>query len=319
MSFSGKVKEELSRQLSSARHCQIAELAALVSMCGSVIFDGSERCVLKIQTEKITVARKCFTLVKKTFNIKADIAVRRNSVRGSVSYVVAIHRKEDAFRVLQAAKLTDEQGYSYGELHTVNQVIVQQPCCKRAFLRGAFLAAGSMSDPNKAYHFEIVCTARNMAEQLRQMMCSFSMDAKIVARKKMHVVYLKEGSQIVDMLNIMGAHVSLLELENVRVLKEMRNSVNRQVNCETANLNKTVSAAVKQVADIYDIQNTIGLDKLPEALQEIAVLRLEHQDASLKELGEMLSRPVGKSGVNHRLRKLGEIADKVRQNKEDLI
>ncbi len=174
-----------------------------------------------------------------------------------------------------------------------------------------------MSDPNKAYHFEIVCTTVNMAEQLRRMMCSFSMDAKIVARKKMYVVYLKEGAQLVDMLNIMEAHVSLMELENVRILKEMRNAVNRKVNCETANINKTVSAAVKQVEDIRYIQQTIGLDKLSDGLKEMAILRLEHPDATLKELGEISDPPVGKSGVNHRLRKIGEIAEGVRQNKED--
>jgi len=151
------------------------------------------------------------------------------------------------------------------------------------------------------------------------MMYSFDMDAKIIERKKMHVVYLKEGSQIVDMLNIMEAHLSLMELENVRILKEMRNTVNRKVNCETANLNKTVSAAVKQVEDIEYIKETIGLEKLPDNLQEMAMIRLEHPHAALKELGEMLDPPVGKSGVNHRLRKIKEIADHVRESKEDLL
>ena len=174
-----------------------------------------------------------------------------------------------------------------------------------------------MSDPKKAYHFEIVCFSQGIAKLIQKIICSFSMDAKIVTRKKAYVVYLKEGSQIVDMLNIMEAHVSLMELENVRILKEMRNAVNRKVNCETANINKTVSAAVKQIKDIAYIRDTIGLDKLSEGLQELAVLRLEHADATLKELGELLEPPVGKSGVNHRLRKLGEIADRVRQNKED--
>lgn len=231
--------------------------------------------------------------------------------------MLVIREHEDALRILQATKLIGEREDAYSALHIVDPILVQQPCCKRAFLRGAFLAAGSMSDPNKAYHFEIVCTTVNMAEQLRRMMCSFSMDAKIVARKKMYVVYLKEGAQLVDMLNIMEAHVSLMELENVRILKEMRNAVNRKVNCETANINKTVSAAVKQVEDIRYIQQTIGLDKLSDGLKEMAILRLEHPDATLKELGEISDPPVGKSGVNHRLRKIGEIAEGVRQNKED--
>ena len=317
MSFSGNVKEELSHQIAQARHCQIAELAALISMCGAVVITPGEKYRIKIHTEKIAVARKCFTLVTKTFNIKTDISVRRNLEKGSETYMLVIREHEDALRILQATKLIGEREDAYSALHIVDPILVQQPCCKRAFLRGAFLAAGSMSDPNKAYHFEIVCTTVNMAEQLRRMMCSFSMDAKIVARKKMYVVYLKEGAQLVDMLNIMEAHVSLMDLENVRILKEMRNAVNRKVNCETANINKTVSAAVKQVEDIRYIQQTIGLDKLSDGLKEMAILRLEHPDATLKELGELSDPPVGKSGVNHRLRKIGEIAEGVRQNKED--
>lgn len=317
MSFSGNVKEELSHQIAQARHCQIAELAALISICGAVVITPGEKYRIKIHTEKIAVARKCFTLVTKTFNIKTDISVRRNLEKGSETYMLVIREHEDALRILQATKLIGEREDAYSALHIVDPILVQQPCCKRAFLRGAFLAAGSMSDPNKAYHFEIVCTTVNMAEQLRRMMCSFSMDAKIVARKKMYVVYLKEGAQLVDMLNIMEAHVSLMELENVRILKEMRNAVNRKVNCETANINKTVSAAVKQVEDIRYIQQTIGLDKLSDGLKEMAILRLEHPDATLKELGEISDPPVGKSGVNHRLRKIGEIAEGVRQNKED--
>ena len=317
MSFSGNVKEELSHQIAQARHCQIAELAALISMCGAVVITPGEKYRIKIHTEKIAVARKCFTLVTKTFNIRTDISVRRNLEKGSETYMLVIREHEDALRILQATKLIGEREDAYSALHIVDPILVQQPCCKRAFLRGAFLAAGSMSDPNKAYHFEIVCTTVNMAEQLRRMMCSFSMDAKIVARKKMYVVYLKEGAQLVDMLNIMEAHVSLMELENVRILKEMRNAVNRKVNCETANINKTVSAAVKQVGDIRYIQQTIGLDKLSDGLKEMAILRLEHPDATLKELGEISDPPVGKSGVNHCLRKIGEIAEGVRQNKED--
>ena len=145
------------------------------------------------------------------------------------------------------------------------------------------------------------------------------MDAKIVPRKKSYVVYLKEGSQIVDILNVMEAHIALMELENVRILKEMRNTVNRKVNCETANINKTVSAAVKQLEDITYLRDTIGIENLPEGLREAALARLANQDATLKELGASLCPPVGKSGINHRLRKLSEMADKVRQEQGGLL
>lgn len=317
MSFSGKVKEELSCQWSTARHCQIAETAALISMCGSVMISSFDRCRIKICTENLAVARKVFTLIQKTFNIEADISIRRNIEKQSVIYTVLVKQHEDALRILQATKMLEEYKNGFDEFSIVNPLIVQQPCCRRAFLRGVFLSAGSMSDPNKSYHFEIVCASAVMAEQIQGLIRGFSMDAKTVRRKKSHVVYLKEGAQIVDILNIMEAHVSLMELENVRILKEMRNTVNRKVNCETANINKTVSAAVKQVEDITYLRDTVGFDKLSEGLKEIALARLSHPDATLKELGELLSPPVGKSGVNHRLRKLSDLAEKVRQNKED--
>lgn len=319
MSFSGNVKEELSDHWSSARHCQIAELAAILGLCGSIIINSRNEYRVKVHTENKAVARKVFTLIKKTFNIESDISIRRNIQKQSVSYSVVVKQHQDALRVLQAVKLIDEHLDGFEEVRIVNPIVVQQTCCKRAFIRGAFLAAGSMSDPKKAYHFEIVCAAEPMAEQIRELMSSFSMDAKIVRRKKSYVVYLKEGSQIVDILNIMEAHVSLMELENVRILKEMRNTVNRKVNCETANLNKTVSAAVKQLEDITYLRDTIGLEKLSEGLEEVALARLSHPDASLKELGALLSPPVGKSGVNHRLRKLGDLAEKVRKEQGGVL
>lgn len=319
MSFSGNVKEELSEHWSSARHCQIAELAAILGLCGSIIINSRNEYRVKVHTENKAVARKVFTLIKKTFNIESDISMRRNIQKQSVSYSVVVKQHQDALRVLQAVKLIDEHLDGFEEVRIVNPIVVQQTCCKRAFIRGAFLAAGSMSDPKKAYHFEIVCAAEPMAEQIRELMSSFSMEAKIVQRKKSYVVYLKEGSQIVDILNIMEAHVSLMELENVRILKEMRNTVNRKVNCETANLNKTVSAAVKQLEDITYLRDTIGLEKLSEGLEEVALARLSHPDASLKELGALLSPPVGKSGVNHRLRKLGDLAEKVRKEQGGVL
>ena len=310
MSFSSEVKEELSRHLPTARHCQIAETAAILSLCGQISEkDGT----IRIQTENAYVARKYFTLVEKTFNIEADISIRRNIEKQSAVYSVMIVRHEDALRVLQAAKLLEEHRGGFEEFHIVSPLIVQQPCCRRAFLRGAFLGAGSMSDPNKSYHFEIVCRTMPQAEQLRDTMNSFDVDAKIVERKKHFVVYLKEGAQIVDILNVMEAHVALMNLENVRILKEMRNSVNRKVNCETANISKTVNAAVKQLEDITYIREVMGLDSLPDNLKEMALLRLEYPEAPLKELGMYLDPPVGKSGVNHRLRKISEIADGLRE------
>ncbi len=313
MSFSSDVKGELSRHVSTARHCQIAETAAIISMCGGISISRRDRYCLRIQTENLSVARKYFTLLKKAFNIDTEVSIRQNTyLKKTRTYLVLVKSHEDTMRILTAAKLIDRDGEIRETLSLHDNLVIQRSCCRRAFIRGAFLAAGSMTDPEKSYHFEIACASREKAEQLREIINSFDMDAKIVQRKKYHVVYLKEGSQIVDILGVMGAHVALMDLENVRILKEMRNSVNRKVNCETANIHKTVSAAVKQIEDIEYIRNRKGFESLPDNLAEMARLRLEHPDATLKELGEMLDPPVGKSGVNHRLRKLCAIAEELR-------
>ena len=314
MSFSSTVKEELSRQLTTARHCQIAEMAAILSLCGRVKISASDHFAIAIHTENLAVARKYFTLLKKTFNINTDVLIRQGLLPArSRTYVVAVREHEDALRVLQAAKLLDANGEIAEDLSLVHNVIVQNTCCRRAFIRGAFLAAGSISDPEKFYHFEITCASMGKAKQLQGLMASFGIDARIVLRKRYFVVYVKEGSQIVDLLNIMEAPVALMELENIRIVKEMRNTVNRKVNCETANINKTVSAAVKQMEDIRYICDTVGLESLPDNLKEMAKMRLERPEATLKELGEALEPPVGKSGVNHRLRKLSLIAQDIRE------
>ncbi len=317
MSFSKSVKEELAKQISSARHCKIAEIAAIISLCGSISINADNQYFVKINTENLTVARKYFILIKETFNASPEILLRRNLNRKKAKvYTVVVRDSEVSLKILEAAKLLDEDGEIREILSLTDNLIIRNACCRRAFIRGAFLACGSMSEPAKTYHFEIVTTAMEKAEQIQSIICFFDIDAKIVTRKKYYVVYVKEGSQIVDLLNIMEAHVALMELENVRILKEMRNSINRQVNCETANINKTVAAATKQIEDIQYIKDTVGLSTLSEGLEEIASLRLEHPDASLKELGLLLSPPIGKSGVNHRLRKLGEIADSLREEKE---
>ncbi len=319
MSFSKDIKEELSKQFSSARHCQIAELAALISLCGRIIITADDRYILKIHTENLTVARKYFTLIKKTFNINTEISIKRNAyLKTSKMHSLVILDNDIVIKVLQATKLIDENKEIGENLSILSNLVIQNVCCKRAFIRGAFLAAGSMSDPEKTYHFEIVATNEPKARQLQDIINSFDLDAKVVIRKKYFVVYVKEGSQIVDLLNIMEAHVALMNLENVRILKEMRNSINRQVNCEAANINKTVVAAAKQVDDIIYIKNQTGFSELSEGLEEVAALRIEYPEASLKELGALLNPPIGKSGVNHRLRKLSILADNLREQKEEV-
>ncbi|MBE5880681.1 MAG: DNA-binding protein WhiA [Lachnospiraceae bacterium] len=312
LTFSGEVKEELSKNQTEKEHCYIAEIAAIISMCGKVTIDSRERYSIKVRTENVSVARKYFTLLRKTFNIDTETLVSANKNKEHVTYTVIVKRNEDAMRVLKETKLMNDEGDISEEFS-----IIRRPCCKRAYLRGAFLAAGSISNPEKSYHIEIVCATRKKANHIRMLINGYKLDAKVILRKNSHIVYLKEGSQIIDLLNIMEAPISLMKMENVRILKEMRNTVNRKVNCETANINKTVSAAAKQAEDIEFIHKTIGLGKLPDTLQEVARLRLVNPEASLKELAELCTSEIGKSGINHRLRKLSEIAEELRESKEE--
>ena len=278
MSFSSDVKVELARQHSKAKHCQIAELSAMIMQEGRI---SMQPLALSFETDNPILIEKYATLMKRAFDV--DVEKPLDS--------------QDCKKIIEA----------------IQGLYLEKTCCKRAFIRGAFMASGSMTDPNKAYHFEIVCRTPEQAARLQELMREFETEPKVIERKNYHVVYLKEGSQIVDMLNVMEAYVSLMNLENVRILKEVRNSVNRQVNCETANISKTVNAAVKQIADIELIRDTDGLDSLPLPLREMAMVRLEYPEAPLKDLGKYMDPPVGKSGINHRLRKLAALADAIRE------
>jgi len=308
MSFSGDIKEELQFVVGNSRHCQLAELAAYFQFCGRGTFSENERNALRIQTENKIVARKCFTLLKKTFKIYVDVTVRcSNMAAGNITYILRLEEhplKDKVMDVLKAAEW--EKGAC------TSMLLLKSSCCKRAFLRGAYLAAGSVSDPYKGYHMEIVCQNPEQAQQLQRLLADFGMEAKTTERKKHHVVYMKDSENIADFLNVIEAHKALMEFENARIYKEVRNKINRQVNCDSANINKIVGAANRQVEDIKFIRDVYGLEKLSDALREMAYVRLENPDAPLGDLGKFLDPPVGKSGVNHRLRKLGEFAKSLR-------
>ena len=313
MSFSIKVKNELANHISNATHCRIAELAALISMCGSVMIDENNNYKIRIKTETQPTAEKIKKLLWKTFKVDVDISTRENAYsKVGRTYTLLVGDHQQALKILQATKLINENNEIGENFSITNNNVIMKDCCKRAFIRGAFMAAGSISDPNKSYHFEIKCNSEKKAKQLIELLENYNIDGKMVARKGGYVVYIKEGEGIVDVLNVMEAHVSLMEMENVRILKGMSNYYNRQVNCETANIKKTVATSVRQIDDIDFIIQNKGIDYLPEKLQDIAWVRKENPDASLQELGEMLDPPLGKSGVNHRLRKICQIAQELR-------
>lgn len=312
MSFSQDVKDELEKQIGQARHCRIAELSVLLLSYGNVRLSKTGKKQLVLSSEHETIVRKYFTLLKKTFNIKngvLDTAVSTDNVKGFYQCII---EDEDLMEtVLKAVKMWDEENCSMLRCGAVSDVLLKSACCKRAFLRGCFLCAGSMSDPIKAYHLEYLCNEEEMAKQLVKVIADFEVDAKMVRRKKYYVVYVKEGASIVELLNVMEAHINLMNLENTRILKEIGNHTNRKVNCEAANIIKAVNAANKQIADIERIRDIKGLDSLAPPLREMAEVRLQYPDVTLGELGKYLDPPIGKSGVNHRLRKLGEIAEKL--------
>ncbi|MGI1657378.1 MAG: DNA-binding protein WhiA [Desulfitobacterium sp.] len=311
MSFSAETKDELARIEEKKRCCNVAELAALVRMDGTLQI-SNQIYALNVTTESAPVARKVYRLAKNILDLPVDIMVRRKlRLKKNNSYMVKIYPRD--LNDFQQLGLIDEEGEI---LPGIPDFLVKRKCDRIAYLRGAFLAGGSINNPEGTYHLEIITNDALHGDALCQLLNRFQLGAKVSLRKNWHVVYIKESEHIVKFLALIGAHRALLEFENVRVLKDMRNQVNRLVNCETANLNKTVDAAVRQVENIQKVANTIGLQALPDPIREIAELRLEYPDASLKELGEMLNPKVGKSGVNHRLRKIDELADKLEEQQK---
>ncbi|MCR4672602.1 MAG: DNA-binding protein WhiA [Lachnospiraceae bacterium] len=319
MSFSGKVKKELSGNADGARHCLIAETAGI--LCFGAKADGrdSEGPGAVFQTESSPAARKCFTLFKKTFNIVAVIRTGQRVNRSAGKLITVMTEQADTGKMLAACRLERKGSCFVPAARADDSMILRRECCRRAFLRGAFLAAGSMSDPNgKGYQFELVSPTEEAAEDARAVIASFGINARINVRKKSFVVYVKDGTDVVTLLGAMGASGALMDMENIRIVKEMRNNVNRGLNCDMANINKTVAAAARHTDDINYIMQHGEFESLPAQLKETARLRLLNPEATLSDLGEMLEPPVGKSGVNHRLDKISRIAEDLRKKSGEI-
>lgn len=317
MSFSSTTKNELSRIPLNDDCCALAELAALVRMNGTIQIMGMKKINLKFATENAAIARRIFSILKTKYNSDVEVMVRRNrQLKKNNNYLIVVNDKNVSKQILEDVGFINEDNSNiFNPEYKLPKNIKAKRCCRRSYIRGAFLGGGSISNPEKTYHLEFVTNEEAHAKDLSKIINSFKLHSKIVLRKEHFVVYIKEGEQIVDLLNIIGAHQALLKLEDIRVLKDVRNNINRLVNCETANLGKTINASVRQIDQIELIKNRMGLDKLSNNLREIAELRLENSDATLTEIGMMLNPPIGKSGVNHRFRKLEEIAEELRGEK----
>ncbi len=313
MSFSAVTKNELARVTDKRHCCRLAELAALIKMDGSIQISSGRRLSLNITTGNAAVARKIFSLIKGLFGLQTQVlAQRKTQLRKNNVYLIRITPQSGMEKLLKDLGMIDDAGRlndaAPGEM-------VCRECCRRAYLRGVFLGGGSVNSPEGTYHLEIITENKKFALAIRELMKKLRLDAKMNRRKNRYVIYLKESEQIADFLNIIGAHTALLNFENARIYKDMRNQVNRLVNCDTANLNKTVNASVRQIENIELIKGTVGLGQLPDLLKEAAELRVKYPGACLKELGDMARPRLSKSGVNHRLRKIEKIAEKIREGK----
>lgn len=305
MSFASDVKKELTMLEVHPEHAK-AELAALIRMNGT-LEQTMDHIFVTIQTENAAIARRVFSLIKDLFNIKADISVRRR-MKLNKNNVYFIRLNKEAKRILSSLEIFEAMLHEI----TLPDTIVNNEQKVRSYLRGAFLARGSVNSPEtNSYHLEIHSTNEVMNQDNFDMMEKLELNPKTHQRKNGgYMTYLKEAEKIADFLGIIGANNGLFLFEDVRIVRDMRNSVNRLVNCEQANLNKTVDAATKQIEAILLLDRELGLTSLPEKIQEIATLRLDYPEASLKELGEMVpGKALSKSAVNHRMRKLIQMAE----------
>ncbi len=311
MSFSSETKNELALIIPEKRCCMLAQIAGFVRTCGTVKLGRGMS--VKLVTENAAAARTFIKILKQYFSIEEELEISREQMmKNHMLYEVTIAPQMNAEQILrEIGILKVQQGLNYFS-QTIPEDIVKSKCCKKAAIRGLFLGAGSVSDPEKGYHFEIVSNSQELGESIKKIFNTFDdINAKLTTRKKNYVVYIKESEQIVDIFNIMGAHGRLLDLENIRIRKEMRNRTNRLVNCETANLDKTVNASGTQVEAIEKIIKLRGWSFLTDKLREVAEIRLSNPEASLSELVELMGGKVGKSGVNHRLKKIEEMAAKL--------
>lgn len=312
MSFSSRVKNELCRIVNDDKCCTLCEISAVLRLGAVFRLESDGFITTNIITENAALARRIITDAVRMFDFHPNIAVeKRKKLKGHTVYIAEL---KGAFATSVALgdmgfiRIDDKGRPVFSD---INQISGGE-CCQKAYLRGAFLAAGSVSAPDRGYHLEITAQNPGEIERIKLAMNSFGINAKITNRKNHKVCYVKEAEGIADFLNLTGAHKALLDFENVRVLKNVRNNINRVVNFETANLNKTVNASVSQCDDIRLIERTMGMGGISDDLRMMAEVRIENPEASLSELGKLMVPPLGKSGVSHRLGKLHKIAEAIR-------
>lgn len=315
MSFSTDVRGELARVKTDDICCARSELASALLASGGIAWRGRNRYALSVTATDAATVRRFFAMLKRHWGITGQIrALSGDTLNRMTRYQLAIP-EADALRLLEALELLDDAAL-FGVRQTPGDGITHFACCKKAFVRAAFLMCGTVDNPEKDYSIEIAAPTEAYARRVAACLNYYGLEPRIVARKSKYVTYLKKAEDIADTLSLLGAGAAVLALENIRVRKEVSNHVNRQMNFDQSNINRVVDAAEAMIEDIRFIDRELGLDKLPKSLREMAYARANNPETSLSGLGELLEPPIGKSGVNARLRRLTDIADKLRSGEE---
>ncbi len=311
MSFSHDVRNELARVMPEKECCSKAELAALLASGTIVIGSGDDGCNLQVRVEHAATARKIFKLLKESYGLQSTVRIENYKRFGKTKiYEVNTYFCANNLSILQELHLIEDNNNSNNK-NQPGSHLTRKTCCKRSYLRGIFLSRGFVNRPENDYHLEIVFNDEKMVTHVQKLLARFNIEARIFERKNTLVLYIKESEKIGDFLRVVGANRALLEFENVRIIKSMRNTVNRQVNCETANLAKTIDASVRQIDLINRAREKKGWKNLPPQLKELALLRVDYPDYTLKELGELTDPPLSKPGVAYRMRRLEKIAEDI--------
>ena len=304
MSFNTDVKEELARVDSTCSHCDRALLAALIRIEGTLLISGQGRYRLEIVTDAPSVARLTWRLLHESYGLRTELTTRRSVLHKTPNYLIDVPVQEGLTEALRDMGVLGDHGLELG----VAPELVAKQCCAAAYLRGAFLGSGFVSDPRGDFHFEITVESQEMADDLAEIMAEKGIRARVMQRRSSFIVYIKSGESILEFLAFVGAHQSVLVMENARVVKSVRNDVNRQTNAEIANQKKAAEASVDQIYAMRSVLEAYGVERLPPALREIIRLRVQYPDATLKELGERADPPLSKSTVYHRIRRIEQMA-----------
>ncbi len=304
MSFNSDVKDELARVAPTCSHCDRALLAAIIRVEGTLLISGQGSYRLEIATDAPSVARLSWRLLHDEYQLRTELTTRRSVLHKTPNYLIDVPAQAGISEALRDMGVLGETGLMLG----VDPALVAKQCCAAAYLRGAFLGSGFVSDPRGDFHFEITVESQEMADDIVTIMHDKGINARVMQRRSSFVVYLKSGEAILEFLAFVGAHQAALRMEDARVVKSVRNEVNRQTNAEMANQMKAAAASVDQIFAMRAVLEAYGVEKLPPALREIIRLRVAYPDATLKELGDRADPPLSKSAVNHRIRRIEQMA-----------